>query len=73
MAWRQHLDESELPQNSLILLGRGYVDFTLLRNIYDLGHHFCVRLKSNLKVTQVFIARLDVNHLSRGMCKDGEH
>ena len=53
MAWR-HLDESELPQSSLILLDRGYVDFTLLRNIYDLGHHFCVRLKSNLKVTQIF-------------------
>jgi hypothetical protein len=49
LAW-QHLETAELPEKSLILMDRGYVSFHLLRHIRDLGHHFCVRIKSNLKV-----------------------
>lgn len=53
MAW-EHLDEAELPPGSLLLLDRGYGGFPLLRNIFDKDHHFCVRLKSNLKIVRTF-------------------
>ena len=51
LAW-EHLETSELPKKSIILLDRGYVSFHLLRHIRDLGHHFCVRVKSNLKIVK---------------------
>jgi len=53
MAW-QHLEEAELPENSMILLDRGYYDFALMRNILDQGHHFCIRLRSNLGIFRAF-------------------
>ena len=53
LAW-QHLEEAPLPDRCLFLMDRGYVDFNLLRHIVDLGHQFCVRLKSNLKIVREF-------------------
>ena len=53
IAW-QHLEEADLPNGSLILLDRGYCDFLLLQHIRDLGHHFCARMKGNLKVVKEF-------------------
>ena len=51
IAW-QHLEEAQLPAGSLILLDRGYCDFLLLQQIRGLGHHFCVRMKGDLKVVK---------------------
>jgi len=51
----QHLEDAQLPPGSLIILDRGYVHFPLLRNLVDEGHHFCVRLKSNLRIYKDFI------------------
>ena len=62
LAWN-HLEEAELPQKSLILLDRGYVSFHFLRHIWDLGHHFCVRVKSNLKV----VKQLEASGKSEGI------
>lgn len=53
MAW-QHLEDADLPKESLILLDRGYVDYALLRTIQDQGHDFCIRLRSDLKVYKAF-------------------
>lgn len=53
MAW-QHLEEATLPDGSLILLDRGYNNFALLRTIRDQGHHFCIRLRGDLKIAKVF-------------------
>ncbi len=50
----QHIEEADLPKGSLILLDRGYCDSQLLSHILDYGHHFCVRLKSNLKISKKF-------------------
>lgn len=53
MAWN-HIVQSRIPPGSLILMDRGYVDFTLLRHIYDEGFHFCIRLKSGMNVLKAF-------------------
>lgn len=53
MAW-SHLEGSQIPPGSLIILDRGYVDFSLLRHIHDLGHDFCIRVKSNMSVLKEF-------------------
>ncbi len=54
LAW-QHLEEADLPDNSLLLGDRNYGDFALLREIRNMDHHFCVRLKSNLSIVKVFM------------------
>ena len=51
---RQHLEDAEIPENSLILMDRGYFDFATLRRIFDNGHHFCIRLRSNLAIYRLF-------------------
>lgn len=50
----QHLEDADIPPKSLILLDRYYADGSLLKHILDQGHHFCVRLKSNLRVYKEF-------------------
>lgn len=50
----QHLEETALPANSLIVLDRNYADYLLLRDILDRGHQFCVRLKKNLGIYREF-------------------
>lgn len=50
----KHLEEAEIPTGSLIILDRGYVNFPLLRTILHDGHHFCIRLKSNLRILKHF-------------------
>lgn len=56
----QHLENNAIPSGSLLLLDRGYVNFPLLRTILFDGHHFCIRLKSNLRIVKEFKA-LGVN------------
>jgi Transposase DDE domain len=51
LAW-QHLKETLIPQGSLILMDRGYVDSGLLLYILAQGHHFCVRVRSDLIVSK---------------------
>lgn len=50
----QHLNDVDIPSGSLIIMDRFYVDSRLLKHILDKGHHFCVRLKSNLRITKEF-------------------
>ena len=54
MAW-DHLEETQLPQDHLILLDRGYYDFATLRNILNNGGHFCIRLRANLGIYKAFM------------------
>ena len=56
----QHIEEADLPEGSLIILDRYYADSGLLEHILENGHHFCIRLKSNLRIYKAF-NRLDVN------------
>jgi len=62
LAW-DHLETAELPQKSIILMDRGYVSFHLLRHIQDLGHYYCVRIKSNLNV----VKQLETTGLREGV------
>lgn len=62
MAW-EHLETADLPEKNVFLLDRGYVSFHLLRHIQDLGQHFCVRIKSNLRV----VKQLEESGLSEGV------
>ena len=56
----QHIEEADIPPGSLILLDRSYTDSVFLNFLVENGHHFCVRLKSNLRIVKAF-NRLDVN------------
>ena len=51
LAW-DHLESAQIPEKSIFLMDRGYVSFLLLRHIQDLGHRFCARVRSDLKVVK---------------------
>lgn len=50
----QHISECDLPEESLILLDRGYSQYGLVKDIVEKGAHFCVRLKSDFKIYRDF-------------------
>ncbi|MDJ0839107.1 MAG: IS4 family transposase [Acidobacteriota bacterium] len=54
MAW-DHLEDARLPANSLILMDRGYTDFSILKTLFDEGRHFCVRVRSDLRIYKAFL------------------
>ena len=54
MLW-DHFEHACLPKHHLLLLDRGYFDFTALRNIVDEGGHFCIRLRANLSIYRTFM------------------
>ncbi|WP_448721982.1 IS4 family transposase [Acanthopleuribacter pedis] len=51
----RHLEETELPAKSIILLDRGYCHFTLLKSIKTLGHQYCVRVSSERNIYKSFV------------------
>ncbi len=51
----RHLEETELPAKSIILLDRGYCSFALLKSIKTLGHQFCVRVSSERSIYKSFV------------------
>ena len=62
LAW-DHLEQARMPERTLFLMDRGYSDFHFLRNIKELGHEFCVRVRGNFKV----VKQLHESGLSDGL------
>lgn len=59
---QQHLENVQLPDQSLTLMDRGFWNFPVLKSIRDNGYHFCIRLRSNLLICKTFMRR-DVDDL----------
>lgn len=53
----QHLKNAPIPENSLILMDRGYIDYKFFQEIIDLGFHFCGRIKMNLSCVKHMIKK----------------
>lgn len=77
MCW-DHLETAQIPDNSLILMDRGYYEFTALKSLVDRGYEFCIRLRSNLGIYKSFMKSglddlcltLKAPKLSKGLAKD---